>query len=558
MKTMSNTKMKIFTMTLLTTGFVMNAQDINQAAKAVDAEKYDIAKTMLKSILQSNANDGRAAYLLGREYLREEKVDSAKIYFDKGLAASKDNKMNYIGLGQIALNENNSAAAISNFDQATQKMKRKDTEELVYVARAYMNADKPNYNKAIEILNKAKLANAEDAKVFLALGDAYYGLSNQNEAYSNYRNAFRLDDKLLRAKMQLGVLLKGAKAYNEAIKSFNEVIAIDPNYGPVYRELAETYYKWGANDKSKFDANIKTALGFYDKYMSLTDYSLDSRMRHADFLILARDYKALEQEAIAMQKLDKVNPRIQRYLGYAAYENGNTDVAIKSLSEYISNPTNKIIGRDYLYLGLAKIKKSSEVEGKTDAAMYEMGVADLKKAVQLEPTTTSDLNELGQQAYTDRDFNKAAAIFEIATSNPQSPNFLIDNLYLGNSIYYANTRKDVVKIDKVALEKADKAFGNVITASPATADAYIFRARTNKLLEKDELMAQYYEDFLRVLKEKGPEEMEANKVKVVEAYNNIGAHYANSDKVKAIEYFNKVLSLDPANNYATQSIQSLK
>lgn len=550
--------MKMVTMTLLATGFVMNAQDINQAAKAVDAEKYDTAKTMLKSIIQSNENDGRAAYLLGREYLREEKVDSAKIYFDKGLAAGKDNRMNYIGLGQIELNKNNIAAAVSNFDQATQKMRRKDTEELVYVARAYMNADKPNYNKAIEVLNKAKMANPEDAQVYLALGDAYYGLSNQNEAYSNYRNAFRLDDKLLRAKMQLGVLLKGAKAYNEAIKSFNEVIAIDKSYGPVYRELAETYYKWGANDKSKFDANIKIALGFYDKYMSLTDYSLDSRMRHADFLILARDYNALEQEAIAMQKLDKVNPRIKRYLGYAAYENGNTDLAISSLNEYISNAANKIIGRDYLYLGLAKIKKSSEVEGKTDTAMYEKGIADIRKAVELEPTTTADLNQLGQEAYTNRDFNKAAAIFEIATSNPQSPNFLIDNLYLGNSIYYANTRKDVVKVDKLALEKADKAFGNVITASPTTADAYIFRARTNKLLEKDEMMAQYYEDFLKVVKEKGPEEMEANKVKAVEAYNNIGAHYANSDKTKAIEYFNKALALDPANNYATQSIQSLK
>ena len=555
---MNNTKMKMFTMTLLATGFVMNAQDINQAAKAVDAEKYDSAKTILKSILHSNANDGRAAYLLGREYLREEKVDSAKIYFDKGLAAGKDNKMNYIGLGQIALNNNNAAAAMTNFDQATQKMKRKDTEELVYVARAYMDADKPNYNKAIEVLNKAKLANPEDAQVYLAFGDAYFGLSNQNEAYSNYRNAFRLDSKLLRAKMQLGVLLKGAKAYSEAIKSFNEVIAIDQNYGPVYRELAETYYKWGANDKSKFEANIKTALGFYDKYMSLTDYSLDSRMRHADFLILAQDYKALEQEAIAMQKLDKVNPRIKRYLGYSAYENGNTDVAIQSLNEYISNPSNKIIGRDYLYLGLAKIKKSSEVEGKVDSAMYDKGIADIKKAVELEPTTSADLNELGQEAYSNRDFSKAAAIFEIATTNPQSPNFLIDNLYLGNSIYYANTRKEVVKVDKVALEKADKAFGNVITASPTTADAYLFRARTNKLLENDEMMAQYYEDFLKVVNEKGPEELEANKVKAVEAYNNIGAHYANSDKVKAIEYFNKALKLDPANNYATQSIQSLK
>ncbi|MGV8993035.1 MAG: tetratricopeptide repeat protein [Flavobacterium sp.] len=555
---MNNTKMKMFTMTLLATGFVMNAQDINQAAKAIDAEKYDAAKTMLKSILQSNANDGRAAYLLGREYLREEKVDSAKIYFDKGLAAGKDEKLNYIGLGQIALNNNNSAAAMTNFDQATQKMKRKDTEQLVYIARAYMSADKPNYDKAIEVLNKAKLANPEDAQVYLALGDAYYGMSNQNEAYSNYRNAFRLDSTLLRAKMQLGVLLKGAKAYNEAIKSFNEVIALDANYGPVYRELAETYYKWGANDRSKFDANIKTALGFYDKYMSLTDYSLDSRMRHADFLILAQDYKALEKEAIAMQKLDKVNPRIMRYLGYSAYENGNTDVAIKSLNDFIANSSNKIIGRDYLYLGLAKIKKSSEVEGKTDAAMYDQGIADIKKAVELEPTTTADLNELGKTAYGDRDFNKAAAIFEIATSNPQSPNFLIDNLYLGNSIYYANTRKEVVKVDKVALEKADKAFGNVITASPTTSDAYLFRARTNKLLEKDEMMAQYYEEFLKVIADKGPEEMEANKVKAVEAYNNIGAHYANSDKIKAIEYFNKALALDPANNYATQSIQSLK
>ena len=129
---------------------------------------------------------------------------------------------------------------------------------------------------------------------------------------------------------------------------------------------------------------------------------------------------------------------------------------------------------------------------------------------------------------------------------------------MGNSIYYANAGKETAKLDKVALEKADKAFGNVATASPTTADAYIFRARTNKLLEKDEMMAQYYEDFLRVLSEKTPEEIAANKAKAVEAYNNIGAHYANSDKVKAVEYFNKALSLDPANIYATQSIQSLK
>ncbi|MNL85292.1 hypothetical protein D3C87_2135590 [compost metagenome] len=46
--------------------------------------------------------------------------------------------------------------------------------------------------------------------------------------------------------------------------------------------------------------------------------------------------------------------------------------------------------------------------------------------------------------------------------------------------------------------------------------------------------------------------------KVVESYNSIGAAYANTDKAKAIEYFNKSLVLDPTNAYATQSVKALK
>ena len=38
------------------------------------------------------------------------------------------------------------------------------------------------------------------------------------------------------------------KAYPESIKAINEVIAINPNYGPAHRELAETYFAWGYSD----------------------------------------------------------------------------------------------------------------------------------------------------------------------------------------------------------------------------------------------------------------------------------------------------------------------
>src|SRR5690606_21095270 len=126
------------------------------------------------------------------------------------------------------------------------------------------------------------------------------------------------------------------------------------------------------------------------------------------------------------------------------------------------------------------------------------------------------------------------------------------------SIYYDNSRKEAAERDTIALRKADVAFGNVITGSPATQDAYIFRARTNSLLEDDANMIKYYEDYLRVVTEKGPEEVAKNKTKFIESYNNIGAGYANTDVAKAREYFNKTLALDPGNEYATEALKSLK
>lgn len=551
-------KFKIFSLALVATT-VANAQDLETAKKAIDAEQFEKAKSLLKSVIQAKPSNGRATFLLGNVYLKQNIADSAAIYFQKGLTAAEGGKFNNIGLGQMDLDANNLAAAKAKFDLVTKDLKKKDIEEYIYVARAYMNADKPNYKAAIEILNKAKLANPNDAQVQLALGDAYYGDKNQNDAYVAYRNAYQADNTLLRAKMQLGVLLKGAKAYTEAVKAYNEVIAINSNYGPVYRELAETYYLWGNNVPSTYNENIQKALGFYEKYMSLTDYSITSRMRHADFLILAKDYKALEIEANKMKEIDGVNPRILRYLGYSAYENGNIDAALKALQDYTANTANKVIPRDFVYLGQAKIKKGTSADGKSvDPALLASAIEDIKRAVSTDPLVANELNELGKKFYDQKAFGAAAAVFEVAVSVPTSKNYLIDNFYLGNAIYYDNTRKDLAKPDPIALQKADVAFGNVIAASPNTADAYIFRARTNNLLEKDDIMAANYQLYIDTVTNKGEAEITKNKAKFIEAYNNMASHYANSDKAKAKELLNKTLALDPANAYALEAMKLLK
>lgn len=563
MKLINSTKMKtlkIFSIAFLTTVTLGFAQDVSQARKAVDAEQYENAKSILKSILKTNPIDGRANFILGNIYLIQTVTDSAKIAFQKGLAGTDGARLNYIGLGTIDLDNSNQTAAEANFALALKDTKKKDIEELTAIGRAYTYSTKPNYKKAIEYLNKAKLINPNDALVQLALGDAYYGDKNQNDAYASYRNAFQFDPTLLRAKMQLGVLLKGAKSYDEAIKSFNEVIAINANYGPVYRELAETYYKWGRNKPSKSAEYMQTAITNYEKYMNLTDHSLHSRMRHADFLVLVQDYKALEIEANKMIEMDKVNPRIFRYLGYSAYENGNADLAIKSLESFIANPVNKVIAKDYLYLGTAKFKKGLTADGLTiDPALFDSGLADIRKAIEIEPLIIEDLNEVGKKLFSQKLYKEAISVFEFGTTNTEYKNYIEDNIYYGLAIYYANNKKDVTP-DPLLLQKADLAFEKVTVASPSYQDAHLYRARTNSLMGNDEMTIKYYETYIAKISEKGPEELAkpTTTKKIVESYNNIAASYANTDKVKAIEFLTKTLTIDPTNAYATESLAKLK
>ena len=566
-------KLKIFSVAFLAMGSLTYAQDMAQARKAIDAERYEKAKSILKTLTTADTEEGKNFFVLGNLYLTQKIEDSAKIYFERGLTAKKNARFNYIGLGQMALNDNDVAKSNENFNKAQVDMKRKDFEEFLYIGRAFLNADKPDYRSALTFLNKAKAIQPNDAQVLLSLGDAYYGEGNVNEAYSAYRNAYDADKTVLRAKLQLGVITKGSKAFDEAKSAFENILAIDPNYGPAYRELAETYYVWSLNDKANYAAHNKKALEYYDKYLAMTDKSISSRMRHADFLILTKDYAALEVEANEMQKMDNVNPRILRYLGYSAYENGNTDNAMKALKDFLITPNAKLIGRDYLYLGMAKTKKALTTTkakdgtdvNNVDQTLFKSGVADMLKGVQMDPAMANELNDIGKKFFDIKLYNEAAAIYEVAISNPNSKNFLYDNFYLGYALYFGNVNlPNGVKIDPIVVEKASKAFDNVIAVSPTTQDAYIYKARINSLLENNAeaqaTMAKNYEEFVKVVTEKGEAELskKANQDKFVEAYTNMGTYYLATDKVKAKELFQKALALDPQNEVALARLKTLK
>jgi len=563
-------KFKFLGLSLLLFGMA-NAQDANEAKKAIDAEQFQKAKTILKSLISSTPDEGRNYFLLGDIYLSQSYPDSAAIYFNKGKAVKNNPEYNTIGLGALDLDSGNAAAAQAKFDAVEKDLKKKDVEQLVYIGRAYIYADTPDYKKAIAVLNKAVAKDAKYAQAYLYLGEAYYRDRDQNNAYKNFRTASELDPSLLRAKLQLGVITKNTRAaFPEAIKAFDGIIAVNPNYGPVYRELAETYYLWGNTDGAKKTEYNAKALGYYEKYMGLTDYSLDSRMRHADFLLLTGDYKSLEAEAQKMQQMDKVNPRILRYAAYAAYENGNYPASLTAMTEFITKADPKrVIARDYLYLGLAKLATSvgKDAAGNsviTDKAQFDGAIADIKKAAETDINITNEFNEIGKKLFSQKLYGPAAVVFEIATTNPANRNLFYDSFYLAYSIYYDHVNKSDAdkKLNAEQLAKADVALDKVLELSPDAQDAYLFKARVNKNLNSNDAyakMAGAYDNYIRVVTALGATETSKPAVakNLVEAYDNAGAYYAVTDKAKAKDYFTKAIALDPNDTYAKGEVKKL-
>lgn len=555
---MMNKAVKL-TLGLVFISSVVFAQSLTDARKAIDAEQYQKGKAMLNSLTSTQATNPETFFYLGNLYLttasiniRPDYIDSAKAVFEKGISANAEYALNFVGLGAVDLAKKASPKA--NFDKAIALTKKKDHLTDLYIGRAYVNAPKPMIAEGLVHLNKAKLLNEKDAQLFLVLGDAYRAEMKNSEAFSAYRTAFDLDKTFLRSKVELGKINKMSKAFEEAIAEFNSVITLDDKYGPAYRELAETYYQWAWTSKKEYEGRIKQALQFYEKYMDLTDRSLDSRLRHADFLYLVKDFKALEAEANEMAKLDNVNPRVLRYLAYSAFENGNYMASSKALKDFIAKvePT-RLISQDYLYLGRAQMK---------DTTQFQEGIINIEKAVALDSTNAVVMSEIGQAFYKGKKYVEAAHAYEIAIKNPDRA--LLDYYYLGMSYYFTYGAQNAAKLNppKDLLVKADTAFSFLVKRSPTTQAGWQYRGRINRLLDENDsqgLAVPYYEAYVKLVTLDKPELAAKSIPGLIEAYNYLGsvALRKDADKLKAKEYFDKVILLDPANVTAKESIAAI-
>jgi tetratricopeptide (TPR) repeat protein len=552
---------------LVVMGSASFAQNLNDAKKAIDAEQYAKATSMLKSLVNSQAGKGENYFNLGDVYLHNQYVDSAKAVFNKGIAADPKNALNYVGLGQAELASKNDAAAKADFDKALATASKKDYIPYLYIGKAYVNKgyspeDKPDFTAALPMLQKADELDAadKDPETFVALGDFYAAQKKNSEALSNYLRALNMNEGLLRAKVQIGRMYKESRAFPESETQLKEVIAADPNYGPAYREIAELYMQWANFEPANFAAKSTDAIANYKKYLDLTDKSFDTRLRYAQFLYYAKDYKSLETETADLARLYPNNQKalvIKRLQAYSAAENKNPE-SLKLLNDFFAQnrDTTRLIAADYLYLGKAQLLANQD----------SLALISITKAVAKDSTNVEALEDVGKALYNGKKYAQAASVYKDAIRlNPNGKGSLTNYYYLGSANYYnygqALTAKQTP--DKKLLVEADSAFAHINKISPEFTLAYIFRGRVARLTDDQTnpkgLMVPYYEQYLDLVTVKKPElgAGAAEKKNLVEAYTNLGFYYSPTDKAKATDLFNKALAIDPANANATQGLKQL-
>lgn len=275
-------------------------------------------------------------------------------------------------------------------------------------------------------------------------------------------------------------------------------------------------------------------------------------------MFYANDFATLEKEVATLNAPDPKDPKnfvVTRMRGYSAVENKNYEQGVKYMNELFgrTQDASRIIGSDYLYLGKAQQNLGQD----------SLAAINITKAVELDSTKVEALAEVAKKYYDAKNFAKAAQLYEVVVkANSKDPNTAMNYYFLGASNYfdYVFAVRDNKNPSKDILVKADTAFSNLAKLAPDYEAAYLFRARINKNIDDAEntqkLAVPHYEKFIELVLAK-PEKVAAQKNSLVEAYNYLGAVYANSDKEKAKEYFNKTLALDPQNALATDNLKFL-
>ena len=524
---------KIFFIPLLLIVFSALAQNINNAGDLLYYKKFESAENLLNQIVKNNPENAEAWYLLSEVQDSGNELD-LKNTLQNAPANIKSDPYFLIATGKIFLDESKKEEAAKYFEQALEKTKYKKPEILLGVAKAHIASENGEANQAIDLLNKAIKKDKRNPQLYTELGKAYRKLNNGTEAFKAFRQAIEADKNFAEAYYLTGMIFRTQNNSDLYLEYFNKAIQADAKYAPAYYQLYYHYYF----------RNVNTAKDFLEKYIALSDHNIENDYNYTDILYLTKNYTQAIELAKKLIETDKEETpaRIYKLIAYSYQEIDDHQNAFNYIHRYFAAaPDSIFIAKDFILVADLYAEKQ-----KIDSAIffYSVGTELEKDSASLIKyyKTLADLSKQ-QKDYTER----AKWLGKYYIANQKSTN--VDLFNWGLSWFQAGN-----------YQKSDSVFSMYVYKYPTQVFGYYWRGRSSAAIDSTMELGLAVPHYSKVV-EIGELDTTANsKRQLIESYGYLAGYEVNQNKnySKAIEYFEKLLQLDPDNEQAKKYVQILK
>lgn len=525
-------------LTLIITAKILPAQSIDEGKKFLYYERNASAKDVFTKLVAANPNNIDAVYWLGQTYLAMDDSLSAKDLYQKTLQANPNAPLLMVGVGHIELLENKTSDARNRFETAISLTKGKDANVLNAIGKANVDSRYGDVNYAIEKLKIAADRDKKNQDIWMNLGDAYRKITDGANAQISYQNALGINSKNARANFMIGRLYQTQGIQQEPIytKYYNDAIAQDANYAPVYVWLYDYYYRRDVN-KSR---------DYLNKYIAVADADPKNCYYQASILFasqLFRDAITKSDECIAAGGTDPY-PSLYGLKAYAYDRLGDSVNAKTFFDTYFQKQIHEKLGPgDYAAYAKVLLKFPGN-------EIIASNYAD----------TAINLDTL--------ESNKLEYVNSIAANYAAAKNYAEAGKWYAKIL---NIKKNFGKVDLHNAAYNNYLAGNYVTADsiygiytqkyPEEIYGYRWRARSNEGIDTARtqgLANPYYEKIITLAEA----DTAKDKVKsdLLAAYNYMLAYQYNikNNIDSAIIYTEKILVVDPTNAGAIKNRDALK
>ena len=556
--------------------FASTAQTLKDGIRLTVNEQFEEATGVFRALIQKEPLNGTNYFYFGRNYIEQEELDSARTIFQKGTEIDPKNPLNFIGLGEVLLNEakiaegrmkqektmkaynelkaeydrsSNKTAemevavetALANYEKAKSELEEekvrldkanvnfdkalalagtKNSVAYIAYARALTTSKNKSLEKAMEYIDKAIALDPRSIDAYIVKGDIYTEKNRGSEAALNYNKALDIDKISVEAILRKGILYRRTTSYDVAIETLNEAIKIDPSFAPAYRELGENYYEKKNMDRAKEE---------FKKYLSLSKNNFSARLRYAGLLFRTRDYQNAMNEAQQLLQMNPENITALRIKAYTAVEMGDHKRATETLEMIFKKmDKSKIAQRDMEYYAKALQKSNQD----SLAAIY------YRQAFDMDTTRVDILNEIASMLFKAKKYAEAAAAYKEKINSGIGVK-TADYYSLGQAYHRSQQ-----------YQGADTAFAKVNELLPTWAPGYLARAETNYYLDsvKLESAKPFYDKYVEL----ALEDTSKYKSGLIQSYKFLADYsFRHKSPISEIdEFFKKVLELDSADKDA--------